>query len=245
MYIASCSFGKDSIATILLALEHNEPLDRVVFAEVMFDNSRGISGEIPEHIEWIYKTAIPRLENIGIKVDVVRGTKDYVHYFTKQIRQRGKYEGKLYGFPVAGMCTINRDCKINPIHKYFKQFDKPIIQYIGIAKDEPKRLSRLKENQISLLDKYGYTEEQAKALCIKYSLLSPLYSTSCRGGCWFCPNSRFSTLQQFRHNHSELWCELERHSKTPNLCSYGFKYGMTIDELNRRLDSMDNELKLF
>ena len=29
-YIASCSFGKDSIATILLAREHNEPLDEIV-----------------------------------------------------------------------------------------------------------------------------------------------------------------------------------------------------------------------
>ena len=36
-YIASCSFGKDSIATILLALEHGEPLDAAVFSEVMFD----------------------------------------------------------------------------------------------------------------------------------------------------------------------------------------------------------------
>lgn len=62
IYIASCSFGKDSIATILLALENNEPLDRVVFAEVMFDNERGISGEIPEHIEWVYSTAIPKIE---------------------------------------------------------------------------------------------------------------------------------------------------------------------------------------
>lgn len=26
-FIASCSFGKDSIATILLAIENNEPLD--------------------------------------------------------------------------------------------------------------------------------------------------------------------------------------------------------------------------
>lgn len=26
IYVASCSFGKDSIATILLALKHNEPL---------------------------------------------------------------------------------------------------------------------------------------------------------------------------------------------------------------------------
>ena len=27
MYIASCSFGKDSLATILLALENGEPLE--------------------------------------------------------------------------------------------------------------------------------------------------------------------------------------------------------------------------
>lgn len=85
MFIASCSFGKDSIATILLALEHNEPMDRVVFAEVMFDHSRGISGEIPEHIDWIYKTAIPKLESMGVKVDVVKGKKDYMYFFTNAV----------------------------------------------------------------------------------------------------------------------------------------------------------------
>lgn len=41
-YIASCSFGKDSIATILLAREHSEPLDEIVYCEVMFDEN--ISG---------------------------------------------------------------------------------------------------------------------------------------------------------------------------------------------------------
>ena len=50
-HILSCSFGKDSLATALLALEHGEPLDRIVFCEVMYDHSRQISGEIPEHIE--------------------------------------------------------------------------------------------------------------------------------------------------------------------------------------------------
>lgn len=85
MYIASCSFGKDSIATILLALENNEPLDRVVFAEVMFDHERGISGEIPEHIEWVYNTAIPKLEEMGVKVDVVRAKKDYKSFFVNAV----------------------------------------------------------------------------------------------------------------------------------------------------------------
>ena len=38
-HVASCSFGKDSIATILLALEHGEPLDEAVYCEVMFDDA--------------------------------------------------------------------------------------------------------------------------------------------------------------------------------------------------------------
>ena len=50
-HIASCSFGKDSLATILLALEHGEPLDEAVYCEVMFDKT--ISGEVPEHRDFI------------------------------------------------------------------------------------------------------------------------------------------------------------------------------------------------
>lgn len=83
LYIASCSFGKDSIATILLALENNEPLDRVVFAEVMFDHEKGISGEIPEHIQWVYDIAIPKLGSMGVKVDVVKDKQDYKSFFYK------------------------------------------------------------------------------------------------------------------------------------------------------------------
>ena len=60
-HVASCSFGKDSIATILLALEHSEPLDEAVYCEVMFDDDT--SGEVPEHQAFIYQAAIPALEN--------------------------------------------------------------------------------------------------------------------------------------------------------------------------------------
>ena len=67
-FIASCSFGKDSLATLLLTLEHNEPLDEAVYCEVMFN--KDISGEVPEHRDFIYKTAIPALERMGIKIIV-------------------------------------------------------------------------------------------------------------------------------------------------------------------------------
>ena len=93
-YIASCSFGKDSIATILLALEHDEPLDRVVFSEVMFDHARGISGEIPEHIGWIYDTAIPKLHNMGVHVDVVRAERDYCYFFSQMPSGGGAPRGE-------------------------------------------------------------------------------------------------------------------------------------------------------
>ena len=95
-YIASCSFGKDSIATILLALEHDEPLDRVVFSEVMFNHARNISGEIPEHIGWIYDTAIPKLRDMGVHVDVVRAERDYCYFFANAVRggtTRGRFTG--------------------------------------------------------------------------------------------------------------------------------------------------------
>ena len=74
-HIASCSFGKDSVATVLLALEHGEPLDEAVYCEVMFD--KDISGEVPEHRDFIYTRGIPALERMGVKVTVLRGEKTY------------------------------------------------------------------------------------------------------------------------------------------------------------------------
>lgn len=74
-HVASCSFGKDSIATILLALEHSEPLDEAVCCEVMFDDDT--SGEVPEHQVFIYQAAIPALEKLGVPVRVLRSEKTY------------------------------------------------------------------------------------------------------------------------------------------------------------------------
>ncbi len=84
-YFASCSFGKDSVATVLLALEHNEPLDEILFTEVMFDHARNISGEIPEHIDWIHNTAIPRFEAMGVKTRILHSDRDYMYFFQNTV----------------------------------------------------------------------------------------------------------------------------------------------------------------
>lgn len=144
-HILSCSFGKDSIATALLALQHGEPLDELVYCEVMF--SEEISGELPEHNRFIHETAIPYFEQRGIPTRVLRSEKTYLSCFYHVVT-RGKTKGMLSGFPLSGRCTIQRDCKLPPIKAYQKALPPDTVQYIGIAADEPKRLARLKPGQI-------------------------------------------------------------------------------------------------
>lgn len=218
-YVASCSFGKDSLASIILAHEHGEPLDEIIYCEVMF--SKEISGEIPEHRDFIYNTAIPKLEAWGYKVTVIRGPKTYLDCFYRVIEKPTKNQankGKRKGFVMVGHCDVQRDCKIRPIEKYFKQKERDgVMQYLGIAIDEPKRLKRIREDQISLLAKYGYTEQMAKEKCQEYGLLSPIYNFAPRGGCWFCPNAGYGELKHLRTYHRDLWNKLLELEKEPNL----------------------------
>ena len=202
-HVASCSFGKDSLATILLALEHGEPLDEAVYCEVMFDKE--ISGEVPEHRDFIYTTAIPALERRGVKVTVLRSEKTYVDLFTGKIT-RGPKKGLLRSFPICGRCAVQRDCKLKPILRYQKSLPPDTVQYIGIAKDEQERLLRLAGNRVSLLDKYNCTEEDAKQGCFRLSThlqtagavgsaltpkekncaISITTTQTCGNGCWSC-----------------------------------------------------------
>ena len=143
-FIASCSFGKDSLATILLAKEHGEPLDEAVYCEVMFD--KDISGEVPEHRDFIYSTAIPTLERMGVKIIVLRSEKTYVELFTGRVT-RGPKKGMVRAFPLCGKCAVQRDCKVRPIDRYQKTLPAGTIQYIGVAQDEQDRLLRLESGR--------------------------------------------------------------------------------------------------
>ena len=176
--------GKDSLATVILALMHHEPLDEIVYCEVMFDKE--ISGEVPEHRTFIYETAIPWLRRAGLNVKILRANTTYKECFTKTI-QRGKGKGKLKGFPLCGRCNIQRDCKVRPIQKYMKSLPQDTQQYVGLATDEQDRLMRLQEKQISLLEQYACSESEAWELCHRYGLLSPVYDLRTATAVGFVP----------------------------------------------------------
>lgn len=183
-YIASFSGGKDSTASIILAHENNEPLDLIIFSEVMFD--KDISGELPEHIDFIKNKCTPLFESWGYEMKTLHSDKTYLDSFY-HIATKGKRIGRKLGFPMSGRCIINRNCKVKPIKDFLKNVGYKYTQYIGIAVDETVRLDRVVKNlnQISLLQKYGYTEQMAFDLCKKYDLLSPIYDFAPRGGAGF------------------------------------------------------------
>ena len=219
-YIASWSGGKDSTASIILAHEHNEPLDMIIFSEVMFDDN--ISGELPEHIDFIKNRAIPVFESWGYEVKILHSDKTYMDCFNKTIGERSKHKERIglkWGFPLKGKCYANRDCKMPQIRKFLKEIKEPFTQYIGIAVDEPIRMNRIADagDKVSLLKKYGYAEQMAFDLCRKYDLLSPIYEFAPRGGCWFCPNARYAELKHLRTNHRDLWNKLLELENEPEL----------------------------
>ena len=237
-YLASCSFGKDSLAAILLAKKHGEPLDEAVYCEVMFDKT--ISGEGPEHRDFIYTKGIPALERMGIKVTVLRGKKTYVDLFTGRIT-RGPKKGMLRSFPVCGKCYVQRDCKLRPILRYQKTLPPDTVQYIGIAKDEQERLLRLEGRQVSLLEKYNCTEQDAKELCRQAGLLSPIYQFTNRGGCWFCPNAKRKELRHLYDHHPELWARMLELQALPGKVTEKFNRTQRFSDIDAMFREEDQE----
>lgn len=244
-YICSWSGGKDSTASVILAHENNDPLDIIVFAEVMFDKEQNISGENVRHIDFVYNKAKPVFESWGYEVKILRAERDYLDVFHRVMKRATKHPehvGMKYGFSISGMCSVKRDCKLKPINDFYKSLNEEFIQYIGICSDEPKRLKSLKNdnNKISLLDKYGYTQQMARNLCERYDLLSPSYELTRRNGCWFCPNAKLCEHRELRDSDPDTWRRFIELENEENLAQDKWN-AITKETLHEREDFLCKE----
>lgn len=240
-HVVCWSGGKDSTATIILAKELGLPIDYILFSEVMFNEK--ISCELPEHIGFVKEVAIPKFEEWGFRTEILHHDKTYMDYFN-QIRTRGKNTGKKVGFPMADRCNA-RNCKVKPIENFLK--GRECIQYVGICSDEPNRLNSLSVNKVSLLAQYNYTQSMARQKCIDYSLLSPYYQYSKRGGCWCCPNASLEQLRFLRLHHRELWNELLRLESEGNLIGniFNTQAKRSVRELDNQFFWEEQQLHIF
>lgn len=80
------------------------------------------------------------------------------------------------------------------------------VQYLGIAADELERILRHTKPGYRLpLVAAGWDEKYCRQLCEENDLLSPIYTTATRGGCWFCHNQGVDQLRLLRKTYPEYW----------------------------------------
>lgn len=80
------------------------------------------------------------------------------------------------------------------------------VQYLGIASDEPERIARHTKPGYELpLVAAGWDEAYCRKWCEGNDLLSPIYTTASRGGCWFCHNQGIDQLRLLRKTYPDYW----------------------------------------
>lgn len=197
-HILSLSYGKDSLACLGAIEELGLPLDRIIHAEVWATDT--IPADLPPMVEFKKKADKIIFDRYGIEVEHIRHKLSF-EKMLYQKKRRGNHIGEIRGFPLTvpagGWCkNLKIMNKLSP---------QNAISYVGIACDEQNRFHNLTETKISPLVEAGWTEDMCREWCIKNDLLSPIYTTTTRGGCWFCPNQGVDKLRILRKTYPEYW----------------------------------------
>lgn len=244
-YVLSLSYGKDSLACLGAIEELGWPLDRIVHAEVWA--TPDIPADLPPMVEFKAKADAIIKERWGLEVEHLdartkdgrrRNYRDDVFY---RVRVRGKNKGSICGFPMLRMPDCQKTLKVDPMHKG----RCGTVQYIGIAADEPGRFGQLDGRKKSPLVEAGWTEGYCRDWCEENGLLSPIYTTGTRGGCWFCHNQSTDSLRALRRDYPELWAlllEWDKDSPTTFRAGCHGRQGHTVHDYERRFQMEDEHL---
>ena len=154
----------------------------------------------------------------------------------------GAKSSSIYGFPVS----INR--KGQWCQKLKTRFldgpatggGKNIVEYLGIAADEPKRFGQLNDRKRAPLVEFGIEEGLCGLYCQYKGILAPTYETGCRDGCWMCHNQGVNQLRLLRRNYPELWALLLKWDTDSPV--YFKANGHTVHDYDRRFQMEDERL---
>lgn len=194
-HIVSLSGGKDSTAMLLRMLEEGMPVDVIIFCDTGLE-FEGMYHHI-DKLEQYIKQPITRLK--------APQSFEYLFFEYMPKRKNPELEGRK-GFSWGG--PRNRWCtsvlKTRVIDKYIRELSKEytLVQYIGIAADEPQRV---REFKYPLID-WGMTEADCLAYCKERGFdWDGLYDIFNRVSCWCCPLQSFEELRKLRRHFPELW----------------------------------------
>lgn len=234
-HILSLSYGKDSLACLGAIEELGWPLDRIIHAEVWATDT--IPADLPHMVEFKKKADAIIKERWGLDVEHVSSgvTFEDGFYFKRgRTGRRTKFSGKKYGCPMQRGQWCLQQLKLPALRK----ISCGSVEYIGIACDETKRFHNLTDTKKSPLMEAGWTEAMCRDWCEKNDLLSPIYTTSTRGGCWFCHNQGVNQLRLLRKNYHEYWALMLKWDKDSPVTFHSD--GHTVHDFERRFQAEDD-----
>lgn len=117
---------------------------------------------------------------------------------------------------------------------------KNIVEYLGIAADEPKRFGQLNERKRAPLVEFGVEEGLCGLYCQYEGILAPSYETSCRDGCWMCHNQGVDQLRQLRRDYPALWALLMKWDSDSPVSFH--PDGRTVHDFDERFQLEDEGL---
>lgn len=237
-HILSLSYGKDSMACLGALEILGWPLDRIVTADVWATDT--IPADLPPMVEFKAVADAIIKERWGIEVEHVfatdgekKRTYESVFYRERKSSKNGNTIHKMYGWPFLKRAWCNDRLKVGLLDRV----NSGCVTYIGIAADEPARIHKLTDTKKSPLVELGWTEADCRAWCEDNGLLSPIYTTATRGGCWFCHNQGVEQLRLLRRNYPDLWALMLKWDADSPVT---FKAdGHTIHDYDRRFAAED------
>jgi 3'-phosphoadenosine 5'-phosphosulfate sulfotransferase (PAPS reductase)/FAD synthetase len=195
-----------------------------------------IPADLPPMVEFKKKADKIIKERYGIEVEHIHAPKSYEKCFYAVWGERSNRKGQIFGFPTMNSKWCTSMLKMYPIKSTLKNN----VSYIGIAADEPNRFHNLSDRKRSPLVEYGVTEAEARKICVDLDLLSPVYTQSARGGCWFCHNQSVQQLRLLRHQYPEYWALMLKWD-TDSLMTFK-PDGHTVHDFDKRFQLEDDGL---
>lgn len=240
-HILSLSYGKDSMACFGACELLGWPIDRVVTAEVWATDT--IPADPPPMVEFKKHADKIIKQRWGVEVEhICAGTQcekmTFEKGFYRKKSEKAKHNpGRITGWPGITIPWCNGALKMAAINKAVKS-TKGAIQYVGIAVNEPSRFHVLSDVKKSPLVEAGWDEAYCRKWCQENDLLSPIYTTATRGGCWFCHNQGVGKLRLLRKNYPELWALMLKWDKDSPITFRAD--GHTVHDFERRFCMEDD-----
>lgn len=240
-YIASVSFGKDSLAMLLKLIELKYPLDEVIYFDigVDFDSIRSNA----ERMRTI-------LADKSIEFTILEPRYPFKHYMLEKTVK--KVNGTIQsGYKWCGGCTRwGTALKLEAIREHNKKYgNELIVEYVGVASDERERIKRDRHNsrvKLYPLVEWNMTEKDCLEYCYSqgwhwqengYELYDLLDRVSCK----YCKNKNLKELRNIYHFMPEVWQELK---DLQDKVQMPYKGNKTIHDIETRFITEDAQMTL-